>query len=202
METTSEWGNLCTRLLLAPLFREENPEHFSNLLAWQERINEYFSVIGLKLVISESDGYAFLAENEDEEGNLIGDGLRLLRRFPLTYEQSLLLVLLREELDKFEMSKSNSRALVMHESQIAELLEPYYPNHADKVKFEDMVSSLLSSLAQMEFVKCIHRPSTGNLTTDGEREYEIRTIVRAKITLPFLTEFKERLEKAKEQADA
>jgi hypothetical protein len=202
METTTEWGNLCTRLLLSPLFREENPDHFENLIVWQQKINEYFAVLGLTLVLNTDDGYAFLIENEDEEGNVIGNGLRLLRTFPLTYEQSLLLVLLRDELDKFEMSKSNSHSLILHEQQIAELMEPYYPNNQDQVKYADMVASLLSSLAQMEFIKCLHRPSGENLSGQNDREYEIRTIIRAKIHSAFLSEFKTRLENLKGEADA
>jgi hypothetical protein len=197
METTTEWGNLCTRLLLSPLFREENPDHFENLIIWQQQVNAYFAVIGLTLQLDIDDGYAFLVENEDEEGNVIGEGLRLLRKFPLTYEQSLLLVLLRDELDKFEMSKSSSRSLILHEGQIADLMETCYPNIQDRVKYADMVTSLLASLAQMEFIKCIDRPTTGNLSSPNDREYEIRTIIRAKISSAFLTEFKNRLETLK-----
>ena len=202
METTTEWGNLCTRLLLAPLFREENPDHFENLIIWQQQVNAYFAVIGLTLQLNIDDGYAFLVENEDEEGNVIGDGLRLLRKFPLTYEQSLLLVILRDELDKFEMSRSSSRALIMLEGQIADLMESYYPNSQDKVKYADMVASLLASLAQMEFIKCIHRPTSDNLSSPNDREYEIRTIIRAKVTSAFLAAFKNRLENLKGEDNA
>jgi hypothetical protein len=65
-----------------------------------------------------------------------------------------------------------------------------------------MVASLLSSLAQMEFIKCLHRPSGENLSGKNDREYEIRTIIRAKIHSAFLSEFKTRLENLKGEADA
>ncbi|WP_320130302.1 DUF4194 domain-containing protein [uncultured Sphaerochaeta sp.] len=202
METTTEWGNLCSKLLQEPLFRDESPEPFENLIIWQQKINEYMAVIGLTLQLNVDEGYAFLMENEDAEGNVVGGNVRLLRKSPLTYEQSLLLVLLRDELDKFEMSKSTNLSLIMQEQQIAELMEPYYPNSQDKVKYADLVSSLLSSLAQMYFIKSLHNPTSESLTSPHEREFEIRTIIRAKITTSFLTEFKTRLKASKEEINA
>ena len=194
MDMTTEWGNVCIRLLQGPLFRTETADQFKTLLDYQQKINEYFAVIGLTLHIDGNEGYAFLIQNEDEDENIIGGGLRLLRKFPLSYEQSLLLVLLREELDKFEITHPTSHTFILHESQIGELLEVHYSASQDKVKFKDLVSSLLTSFVQMDLIKAIHRPSSSDLGKTADREFEIRTIIRAKINAEFLTEFKTKLE--------
>ena len=56
----------------------------------------------------------FLRQREDEEGKTIG----LIRRLRLTYEQTLLCVLLREWLDEFEINDAETRNLYITHNQL------------------------------------------------------------------------------------
>lgn len=195
---TKQWSDVCVKLLQGPIFEEDNKETFDKLKLWAKEINSYFNIIGLKLFYNDNYDYAFLEQIEDEDGNVIDNLNRLLKRHPLTFEISLILVILREELDKFEMNESlQNQNLILKESEIADLVEPYYQNTSDKIKFKDMISSSLNYIANMNFIKKIQRPND-NLQLSNDREFIIRNIIRAKVDAAFLKEFKEKLEENKE----
>lgn len=193
-----EWGEVCIKLLQGPLFRDDNELIFEKLDLWAKQINEYFNIIGVQLNYSKEKDYAFLQENEDEEGNVFNNLSRLLIKHPLTYETSLVLIILREELDKFEIDDSSSDQFILKESEIAQLVEPYYRDTSDKVKYNDLISIQLNNIANMGLIKKLNTStsSTKNLTND--RIFLIRNIIRAKVDSQFLKEFKQRLEDIKE----
>lgn len=195
---SQEWGEVCIKLLQAPLFRDDNEIIFEKLDLWANQINEYFNIIGIKLNYSKDIDYAFLTENEDEDGNVINNLSRLLIKHPLTYETSLVLIILREELDKFEIDDSSSDQFILKESEIAQLVEPYYKETSDKVKYNDLISVQLNIIANMGLIKKLNTNtnSSNNLTND--RVFLIRNIIRAKVDSQFLREFKQRLKDIEE----
>ncbi|MCK9191127.1 MAG: DUF4194 domain-containing protein [Sphaerochaetaceae bacterium] len=191
---SKEWGEVCVKLLMGPLFKDENEELFEKLDLWFKEVNAYFNIIGLKINYSKEQNYAFLEPNEDEEGNVISNDRlsRLLIKHPLTYETSLVLVILREELDKFEIDDTSSDLFILKESEIAELVEPYYRDTSDKVKYNDLIASQLTIIKNMGLIKQIRsNGATSNISED--RVFIIRNIIRAKVNVAFLKEFKERL---------
>jgi hypothetical protein len=191
---SKEWGEVCVKLLMGPLFKDENEELFEKLDLWFKEVNAYFNIIGLKINYSKEQNYAFLEPNEDEEGNVISNDRlsRLLIKHPLTYETSLVLVILREELDKFEIDDTSSDLFILKESEIAELVEPYYKDTSDKVKYNDLIASQLTIIKNMGLIKQIRsNGATSNISED--RVFIIRNIIRAKVNAAFLKEFKERL---------
>lgn len=187
-----EWGEVCVRLLNGPLFQEESPNLFVKLDLWTQEINEYFNIIGLKINYSKEQDYAFLQPNEDEDGDIINNLSRLLIKHPLTYETSLVLVILREELDKYDINESTSDQFILKEGEIAELVEPYYKDSSDKVKYIDLISSQLTIIRNLGLIKELKNTNSNNLQND--RTFLIRNIIRAKVDLAFLREFKQRLE--------
>jgi len=191
---SKEWGEVCVKLLMGSLFKDENEELFEKLDLWFKEVNAYFNIIGLKINYSKEQNYAFLEPNEDEEGNVISNDRlsRLLIKHPLTYETSLVLVILREELDKFEIDDTSSDLFILKESEIAELVEPYYRDTSDKVKYNDLIASQLTIIRNMGLIKQIKsNGATSNISED--RVFIIRNIIRAKVNAAFLKEFKERL---------
>jgi len=191
---SKEWGEVCVKLLMGPLFKDENEELFEKLDLWFKEVNAYFNIIGLKINYSKEQNYAFLEPNEDEEGNVISNDRlsRLLIKHPLTYETSLVLVILREELDKFEIDDTSSDLFILKESEIAELVEPYYRDTSDKVTYNDLIASQLTIIRNMGLIKQIKsNGATSNISED--RVFIIRNIIRAKVNAAFLKEFKERL---------
>lgn len=191
--STKHWSDLCVRLLQGPLFEDDNKEIFEALRLWNKEVNSYFNIIGLKLFYSDEIDYAYLQQIEDEDGNVIDNLNRLLKRHPLTYEVSLILVILREELDKFELENINTENLILKESEIADLVAPFYQNNIDKVKYNDMIATNLNYISNMNLIKRINT-SADNIQLSNDREYIIRNIIRAKVGANFLKEFKEQLE--------
>ncbi|NCD06854.1 MAG: DUF4194 domain-containing protein [Spirochaetia bacterium] len=191
--STKHWSDLCVRLLQGPLFEDDNKEIFESLRLWNKEVNSYFNIIGLKLFYSDEIDYAYLQQIEDEDGNVIDNLNRLLKRHPLTYEVSLILVILREELDKFELENINTENLILKESEIADLVAPFYQNSIDKVKYNDMIATNLNYISNMNLIKRINT-SADNIQLSNDREYIIRNIIRAKVDANFLKEFKEQLE--------
>ena len=196
--STKHWSDLCVRLLQGPLFEDDNKEIFDTLRLWNKEINSYFNIIGLKLFYSDEIDYAYLQQIEDEDGNVIDNLNRLLKRHPLTYEVSLILVILREELDKFELENINTENLILKESEIADLVAPFYQNKIDKVKYNDMIVTNLNYISNMSLIKRINT-SSDNIQLSNDREYIIRNIIRAKVDANFLKEFKEQLEQNEEK---
>jgi len=198
-KSTKHWSDLCVRLLQGPLFEDDNKEIFEALRLWNKEINSYFNIIGLKLFYSDEIDYAYLQQIEDEDGNVIDNLNRLLKRHPLTYEVSLILIILREELDKFELENFNTENLILKESEIADLVAPFYQNKIDKVKYNDMIATNLNYISNISLIKRINT-SSDNIQISNDREYIIRNIIRAKVDANFLKEFKEELE-ANEEKD-
>ncbi len=190
---SQEWGEVCIKLLQGPLFKDDNILIFEKLDLWAKQINEYFNIIGVQLNYSKDKDYAFLQENEDEEGNVINNLSRLLIKHPLTYETSLVLIVLREELDKFEIDDSSSEQFILKESEIAQMVEPYYRDTSDKVKFNDLISTQLNTIASMGLIKKLNTSSSATKNLTNDRIFLIRNIIRAKVDSQFLREFKQRL---------
>ena len=78
--STKHWSDLCVRLLQGPLFEDDNKEIFEALRLWNKEVNSYFNIIGLKLFYSDEIDYAYLQQIEDEDGNVIDNLNRLLKR--------------------------------------------------------------------------------------------------------------------------
>src|SRR5688572_15644810 len=98
------YAKTVVQLLRAPLFSDET-EHWNNLLKYQVEITQHFIGLGLETMVQKEDGYAFIRQAElDDKGSTIG----LVSRRPLTYEVSLLCVLLRKLLDDFEISNTEN----------------------------------------------------------------------------------------------
>lgn len=96
------------------------------LLAHETPVREYLAKIGLELVLSEPDGYAFLRQPEWEgESGQRGALPRLTRRDRLSYHVTLLCALLRERLDQFEPSTPETDRLILTGDDLRDMLRPF-----------------------------------------------------------------------------
>ena len=80
------YAPVIVKLLQGAVYYED--KLWDELILNQIQIDRFFRQIGIELIMEEKDGYAFLRQKEDEEGKTIG----LIRRMPLTYEQTLCFV--------------------------------------------------------------------------------------------------------------
>lgn len=189
----TEWAIVCIKLLQGPIIKKTDQDKLWNLLLRDRSyIDDYFSTIGLTLLVEEADGYAFLRqknENIDEDFEQLP---RLIRRYRLSVEESFLCVILREALDYFETSDDLSEIFTMTENEIMERLKNYSPEYTDELKFKDKIRSNMKKLEDLGYVENISKRDLED-SIESEYVYKINKIIRSIVDPDFLTEFKEKL---------
>lgn len=181
--TEKEFASIVIRLLRGPMYDEESL--WSALLIHKQKVSAYLGKVGLKLNIHEADGFAFVNQPdgaEDEESLP-----RLIRRMPLTFEVSLLSVILREELEAFDAGNTESRKLFMTKSQLRGRIAIYYKEKTDQTRLYRELDKHINKVKELGFLKEL--PAKEN----RESLYEVSRIIKAKIDPAFLEEFKEKM---------
>lgn len=185
------WANACIKLLQGIVY-DDDP--CWNMLSNNIReITDFFETIGVQVFIDQNDGYAFLKQIDNDETDAGSETIRLIRRYPLSFELSLLCVLLREELEKFDSSQHDSAILVLSESEIRSMLSVYFKEKADQTKLYRELTKYLNQAAELSFLKEL-KENSGSTDIPIDRKFEVRRILRAVIDIDFLSEFKKRLD--------
>jgi len=181
------FAKVAAKLLQGTLFEEDWKDLWEQLLRYQVETVQYFERIGLEVVIDKRDGYAYLRQMElDDKGSTIG----LIPRMPLTYEQTLVCVLLREWLHEFEINDTETRNLYITPKQFRERLELFFKEKANEVKFIKELNKYLTSIIKFGFLKLVKE----NAQDADDNIYEVRRIIKARITTDELAYFKKLLE--------
>lgn len=193
-ESAPDWAAVCIKLLQGPLYRiNANDKYWNLLIAYESNIQSYFSIMNVFVLIDKSDGYAYLSQKEESENEDQSSDLpKLIKRIPLTPEVSFICVLLREALDSFDSSQSDSSILVMSANEIKDLLSVYIKEQSDQTKFIAKLDSYLSQLVSLSFLKELI-PDNGAPVSSLDRTFEVRRIIRAKINAEFLELYKKKL---------
>ncbi|MCK9170946.1 MAG: DUF4194 domain-containing protein [Treponema sp.] len=204
------WAPVCIKLLQGPVYRTGTGDTtWNTLTAWTSAIGDYFAQIGLTVFVDQGDGYAFLKQRDesDEVTDAAGPASNLphlIKKYALTPEVSLLCVLLREALDQFDTSQNQSAMLVLKESEIKERLAVFIKEKNDQVRYFNKLDTYLNQLVNLSFLRELNAPSGqhGTSANQEDREFEVRRIIRAKINVEFLTEFKQKLQELNGTAPA
>lgn len=171
-------------LLKGAVYANEQPV-WGLVKTHRHQLEEFFAKIGLKLVVDENDGFAYLKQLEEEE---LVDGYeklpRLVARRPLTYEQTLLAILMRDELRRFDGMMTDSVRCIVPADQLYEAYRDFFTSAGDEKRVRDKFNAALNKLDSYGFVKLI---------TKEPAEYEIRPILKARFTLERLAEVREKL---------
>ena len=174
--------------LLNGVVYDESEKLWNDLLLYQIEITQFFEKIAIELIVDKKDGYAYLKQIEiDEEGNTIG----LARRIPLKYETSLICVFLREMLDEFEINNVDQKNLYITHKQLKDSIELFFKEKANKVKLLIRFDNYIETIVELGFLK---RIGSSEVAKDDTR-YEVRRIIKAKVTNDVLEEFKKKLER-------
>lgn len=176
------YASVIVKLLQGAVYYED--KLWNQLILHQTPIDRFFRQIGIELIVEEKDGYAFLRQKENEEGKTIG----LIRRMPLTYEQTLLCVLLREWLDEFEITDTETRNLYIKHKQFRDRIEMFFKEKSNQAKLLRNLDALIKDMLGLDFLKKIEDTSDPD-----EQKYEVRRIIKSKITADKLFEFKQKL---------
>ncbi|MFP4310309.1 MAG: DUF4194 domain-containing protein [Desulfococcaceae bacterium] len=168
------------QLLKGVLYQDRHPAHWRDLMALQGAVREYLAVIGLTVVIDESEGYAFLRQSpEAEEVGLP----RLISRRSLSYPLSLLCVLLRKKLAELDAEGGETR-LVLGRSQIIEMMRVFMPEGKNEARTIDQINTQIRKATELGFLR--------KMAGDDAR-LEVRRIIKALVDADWLKEMDERL---------
>lgn len=180
------FAKVAAKLLQGPVF-DDQAEIWLEIRQYEVELIKYFERIALELVIDKRDGYAYLKQIElDESGATIG----LIRRIPLTYELTLVCVLLREWMQESEKDNLDTAGLYITPKQFRERLEMFFKEKTNELKFVRELNKHLESCEKMGFLKLLYK-NPGN---SDEDRYEVKRIIKARITIEELLKFKQILE--------
>ncbi|MHA4810197.1 DUF4194 domain-containing protein [Flavitalea flava] len=155
---------------------------WEQLLQYQGELTRFLQQLGLVLVLEKDDGYAYLEQLRlDEEENVIG----WVRRFQLGYEESVLLVLLRDMMAEFEIGESGSRELIKKRREIKEYAELFFKENPSRVKFIRDLDRLIDRVEELDFLEKVE-----NHDLSDEQKFRIKKIIKARVDNEILENFK------------
>lgn len=168
------------RLMQGVVYRESDEATWLTLERSGAGVRDHFATIGVDVVIDDAEGYAYLRSRDtDDEDELP----RLVRRRSLTYNVSLLLVLLRERLADFETSGVGGR-LVLSTEQIVEMLRLFQAQSTNDARVVDQAETTLRKAAELGFVRQL-RGQSGH--------WEVRRILKAYVDAQTMSDFAAKL---------
>ena len=177
----SRLGPLLVRLLQGVLYQESDLALWQPLLELQARVRDYCLPIGLELILDEAEGYAYLRQRPEVDGEpALG---RLVQRRQLSYPVSLILVLLRKKLAEFDATGGETR-LVLSREQISEQVRLFLPDTANEAKLLDRMDTHLNKVIELGFLRRLR---------GQEQQFEVRRIVKAFVDAQWLSQFEQRL---------
>lgn len=183
------YASVLVRLLQSPALYDDDRQHWQQLEEHEAAIRAHFAEVGVALDLNRADGYARLTQPEPAEDDPYLP-LRLLRKLPLSYEQSLLCVVLREWLEEHESSAhAASPRLYATRAQLRERVELFFRQPHNHKALLGKLDALIERLTEHGLLKIIRKD---DLNPDQTR-YEVKPLLKAKISLEKLVEFKDKL---------
>lgn len=163
---------------------ERNSSVWENIIYYQEQIQEYLAQIGLELIVKKDDGFAFVKQFEDNEGKTLG----LITRRQIGFETSIVLLVLRQSLEDFDSNPTQlTPEKFITDTEIKDELELFLQEGYNKIKFQQKLNKYISNAVELGFLKEINKK-------DNETKYQIHRIIKEKITLDILQDFKTKLQ--------
>ena len=166
---------------------DDDRKYWNDVLNHETSVRDYFSKIGIELILNRQDGFAYLKQMEFAEDDKTRP-IQLIRKTPLTYEVSLLCVLLREWLDESEVKMSGDKLFVTGR-QIKERVDLFFRDKANRKRLLDKFDSLIKTARDLGF---LYLNKEEPLNPDNT-QYEVKKRIKAKINNEKLEELKEKL---------
>lgn len=154
---------------------------WEKLLRYRNDLQAFMAPLGLTLVLDEGDGYAYArhAYGEDEEPEVIW-----MQRRPFTYDESIVLVLLREMMAEFETGEATTRELLRKRHEIKEYAALFFREGASRVRFLKDIDRLIDKMTEYGFLELVEP----NESADEER-FRIRKLIKARVNAEVLEDF-------------
>ena len=169
------------RLMQGVVYRESDEDTWITLERLGGGVRDHFATIGIDVVIDDAEGYAYLRSRPTEDGD---EALpRLVRRRALTYNVSLLLVLLRKRLVEFETTGGEGR-LVLSTDQIVEMLRLFQSESTNDARAVDQAETTIKKAAELGFLRQLRGQND---------QWEVRRILKAYVDAQTLSDFAAKL---------
>jgi hypothetical protein len=182
-----EWSVAAVWLLKGVVYSEDQ-RVWNILLSNTSILEAHFLRLGLRLVMDESEGMAYLRQLTEEEGAVGYDAIpKLFRSSRLSYGQTLLCVILRDELRRFEEEEICNERCVIEETALLDQWRIFFRHPDDEVKQQRELQASLRTLEDIGFVR---RFSSQPLS------WEILRILKARVPPAELERLKTQLAEA------
>lgn len=164
-------------LMRGVVYREHAQSTWSTLDRHSGLVRDHFEAIGVDVVVDDTEGYAYLrGQEEDVDGEPLP---RLVKRRSLTYNVSLLLVLLRKRLVEFETTGSEGK-LVLSRDSVVEMLRVFLGDSTNEARVIDRVDTTIKQVADLGFLRQLR----------GQPDHwEVRRILKAYVDAQTLSDY-------------
>ncbi len=182
-KNTKPYSKAIVKLLKSTIERSSNL--WDDVLNYQLEIQEYIGQIGLELIVKKDEGFAFVKQMEDSEGNTLG----LITRRQMGFETSIVIVVLRQALEEFDSNPVQFQVAekFITDLEIKEEVELFLPEKFNRVKFIKELDECIKKIEKLGYLKEISKK-------ENETKYQIHRIIKEKVTLDILQEFKTKLQ--------
>jgi hypothetical protein len=175
--------------LLQSIVYDDDKTNWNDILAFQQQIRNYFAMMGIELILNEQEGFAYLSQPETIEGEN-SQVPRLVKRIPISYEVTLLCVVLREALEEFDVKNTDARKLFLTNKDIKDRIELFFRERTDKVKLLERLDSYINTTVSLGFLKEIDIRSHDSQS----KTYEVRRVLKSKINNEKLEEIRTKMQ--------
>ena len=164
---------------------ERNSSVWDDIINYQTEIQDYISIIGLELIIKKDDGFAFVKQVELDDGTT----LNLVSRRQIGFETSIVLVVLRHILEEFDSNPIETQSFekFITNAEIKDEVELFLPEKYNRIKFIKEIDKYIKNAEELGFL--IEKNKQNK-----EIKYQIHRLIKEKITLDDLQEFKIKLQ--------
>ena len=163
---------------------ERKSNVWEDIILYQNEIQEYISQIGLELIVKKDDGFAFLKQFEDSEGKTLG----LITRRQIGFETSIVLMVLRQSLEEFDSNPTQLASdKFITDFEIKDELELFLKEGYNNLKFQKDLDSYIKKAVELGYLIEVSKK-------DMETKFKIHRIIKEKITLDILQDFKTKLQ--------
>jgi Domain of unknown function (DUF4194) len=167
-------------LLKGVVHRDSQEGVWLHVLRLQNQLRDHMAVLGLGLVIDESEGYAYLRSVPEDPDQPLP---RLVPRHRLSYHVSLQLALLRKAIAEFDATSGEGR-LVVTRDRLIDDLRTFLPETAHEVRLIDQIDRTIAKVVDLGFL----RPMPTTPPT-----WEVRRIIKAFVDAEWVGEFDAKL---------
>lgn len=179
----SELSPILIQLFKGPVYRDAHELLWEPLLKGRAQVADYVGVLGLRVEVDDTNGFAYLSSLPD-----VDDAPplpRLIARHKLPFQVSLLLALLRKRLAEFDTDATEGQ-LVVSTELLVEMMRLYSPNATNETKIRRDIEATINRVKELGFLRQLRS------TTD---QFEVRPILRAFVDGQFLADLDAELDR-------